>query len=499
MSRTNSPFPALADRPNGTIVWFLTVIAASALVATLSLLGVEGIATRYAGVPLGLWAIMGVAGLSWVVLCTPSIAGGRSPRTEYSPTDLVLTAAGRGAALIERGSAEPNAEPSSLVLSMQSKLDASPAATLDLRVGLRSDLVNLAPIGEDRPNFHRVRIEQGVEESLRSRRLDALVFEADCRSLIIRTPEHSGLEASWYDWGVDRPVSYFSLFPLRLDCNRVSMHQVAEHELSEQTTRTIRLLSLAAGACSRHPSRLRFSDRLLGRTSALSGPTPLWNGPMLDLCRWLAETTSRGPAERAAARACSAFLATQCDDLSDDERCSLAEATARIAGDEPEVMLRLGAIRLSVFDESLGFDAILRADRMLRDRAMIGGLEHLPILQAELEHGTYADMTLGRVAAGIVLASNAVPADRIAFLKDDLLDEMRTSGWLVGRDKEHAMLIDLFRRLQHARRAEAFGLPPQNTKSARRKPKAAAKPDRAGVIKPAAAQEKPRKSRRRAA
>ena len=499
MSRTNSPSPALADRTHGTIVWFLTAIAASALVATLSLLGVGSLATPIAGAPLGLWVIMGVAGLSWLALCMPTLARTSTSRVEYSPTDLALAVAGRGAALIERGSADPNAEPGSLALSLQAKLDASPSATLGLRVGLRSDLINLAPIGEDIPNFHSVRIEQGVEDSLRSRRLDALVFEADCRSLVIRTPEHPGLEASWYDWGVDRPVSYFSLFPLRLDCNRVSMHQVAEHELSDETTRTIRLLSLAAGACSRHPSRLRFSDRLLGRTSALAGESPLWHGPMLELCRWLAQTTSRGPAERAAARVCSAFLATQCDELTDDERCSLAEGTARIAGDEPEVMLRLGAIRLSVFDESLGFDAILRADRMLRDRAIIGGLEHLPILQAELEHGTFADMTLGRVAAGIVLASNAVPADRIAFLKDDLLDEMKRSGWLVGRDKEHAMLIDLFRRLQHARRAETFGLPPQNAKTSRRKSKPTAKPERAGVIKPAATQEKPRKSRRKAA
>ena len=102
---------------------------------------------------------------------------------------------------------------------------------------------------------------------------------------------------------------------------------------------------------------------------------------------------------------------------------------------------------------------LLRADRLIRQRGTFEGLDHMKLLQAELEHGTFGGMTIGRVAAGICLACAVTPADRIMFLRDDLLDDLRLSSYLVGRDREHAILIDVFRQLERNRRADVFGLP----------------------------------------
>ena len=89
------------------------------------------------------------------------------------------------------------------------------------------------------------------------------------------------------------------------------------------------------------------------------------------------------------------------------------------------------------------------------------------MLSCELEHGPYSPMTLGRVAAGICLLCASSPTERLAYLRDDLLEDMRYSGWLVGRDTERAVLIDVFRAIERARRGESARVTgPSNAKAA---------------------------------
>jgi hypothetical protein len=210
---------------------------------------------------------------------------------------------------------------------------------------------------------------------------------------------------------------------------------------------------------SRYPARLTLADRLSGRTAVPRGGAGLdITAETLREAAW--SLTGDSPlTDRTVARVTSAWIATAPDTLGDRERCELADRVVGAAGDEAEVLLRVAAVRLAMLDERLGVDALVRADRLVRQRGTIEGLDHMRLLQAELEHGTFGAMTLGRVAAGICLACAVTPADRISFLRDDLLDDLHFSSYLVGRDREHAILIDVFRQLERNRRADAYGLP----------------------------------------
>jgi hypothetical protein len=359
----------------------------------------------------------------------------------------------------------PGGTHGSIFDALARSLDERGAPTSVLRVGIMLDDWHAGRLADD--SIRDVNWIKSSDSSpslaMLAQNLDAIVTHAGedaPESLVVRTREHAAREAGWFDWGTPRPMTYFSIFPLRLDASRVTMpgmlRSLDEGETPALTVarRVIRLAALM----SRSPVRLTLADRLSGRTAVIRGSRPDLTGDAIrEATELLGETGTA--AERAAARVASAWIATESDLLGDAERCRLAGLVAQAAGDEPEVMLRVAAVRLALLDEHLGIDAIARADRMIRQRGTLGGLDHLKLLQAELEHGTFGDMTLGRVAAGICLACAATPADRIAFLKDDLLEDFRFSHYLIGRDKEHAILMEVFRELERNRRAETFGLP----------------------------------------
>lgn len=338
-----------------------------------------------------------------------------------------------------------------------------------LQVGLRLDDESASRVVGDLATpdvaWLAVKDEGRGERVCCDRSLDALVATDENGNLTVFTPERIGHEAGWYDLGVQRPVSYFSVFPMRLDCARITLagEPISLAEWPETRLRTMRALIRTAAMLSRHPSRLSVRDRLAGRRStvlSLGAQTDPSSASIMDLAVELNQHPQEpGAVERAASRLVSAWLSTNADSLSEPERCALSECAATIAGDEAEVVLRTAAVRLTMLDENLGIDAILRADRMLRARGGIGGLELLTLIEAELEHGTYGDMTVGRAAAGICMACARTPSDRIAYIREDLFEDMRYAGWLVGRDPERRILIEVCRQLERAHRAESFGLP----------------------------------------
>ncbi|MDX2131642.1 MAG: hypothetical protein SFY69_06295 [Planctomycetota bacterium] len=285
--------------------------------------------------------------------------------------------------------------------------------------------------------------------------LDALVTHDADGMLTIETPEHAGREAPWYDWNAPRPLSYPSVFPNRLDAARVTL---AEGMSDAAMTR---LIIEAAGILARHPARLTLHDRLIGRRPLPATPErserPVRFYPRADVTtaivgRMVEELaryrTGSVPtdAERVAARLVSAWAATWSADVDEEFRRLAAEASMRVCADEPETLLRVGAVRLSGMDDEAGLEVLLRAERVVRRREP-SITDQVPFLAGELDAGTPGPRTTGRIAAGISLVAATLPDDKLAYFRDDLTDDLRHANALVGRDQDHTLLLSLVRQI----------------------------------------------------
>ncbi|MBL8964136.1 MAG: hypothetical protein JNK70_08705 [Phycisphaerae bacterium] len=287
---------------------------------------------------------------------------------------------------------------------------------------------------------------------------DAVVLE-ECPGVVrIQTIERPGSDAAWFDWGRRRPMSYESVFPLRLDPFQVRLDLSSDGDI-ERSADITAALALAAAVHSRHEERLDVADHLLGRRiapgclAAAGGEDPVrWSmSNLASLMEWRSRSGRATAADRAAARVVSAWLASWDETVSEDRRRSWCEACARVLPDEPEVMLRLGAVRLSCMDDEMGIAALRDADAMLHGDVGLLASDPGAFLRSELEHGPENPMTVGRVASGLCLAFAGVPTDRLAFVQEDLLDDMRFASWLVGRDQDRALLVRVLRELREAR------------------------------------------------
>jgi hypothetical protein len=326
---------------------------------------------------------------------------------------------------------------------------------------------------------------QDGEKVCRHFGLDAVITADGDGGVVITTLENRGLDATWYDWGTSAPLSYITAFPVRMDCTRVTLPGSAYGEawLDGAQAVIVRAIVEAAAVLSRSPARLTIEDELDGRRGvgiarprqASFGRYPTGRDPVQYVLKRLVsviEHASRGTvaatkAERAAARVAAAFLATPLAKVDDMTRLRGLETAARVAGDEPEVMLRLAAVRFSCMRDVAAMDALLRSDRMLRTVEMHPGIDNLAFLMSELEHGTDDPLTLGRVAAGITLLTAGKSLQELNYLRDEVLDDMRFSRWLSGREQDQALLVDIFRNLERARRGEHYALPTGGAETAR--------------------------------
>ena len=166
---------------------------------------------------------------------------------------------------------------------------------------------------------------------------------------------------------------------------------------------------------------------------------------MLELAGALvAAGPSQTPIAKAAGRAASAWLAATEAWLDLTVRRQGIEAALVAVGPEPELLLRAAALRLAMFEDDCAFSALTDAERTIRSGTHPTMGEHLAFLQAELELGTPSPVTLGRVAAGICLVCSTSPRERVAFIRGDIMDDVRHSAWLVGRDQDRAVLGEVF-------------------------------------------------------
>ncbi|QOJ00499.1 MAG: hypothetical protein HRU70_08355 [Phycisphaeraceae bacterium] len=492
----------------------LAVIAACAVVITAHLLGIAWLSETVWGVPAGLWIVPAWVALAWLIspkdraelpgnlqsqptplpihVPSPAPALAAIPRhhkgkkgtraraaTDEPPAPAlaitrpgahgpILRSSWNTSGLKERACALASRAAGTLCGDRAGEwLDDHGPGVRPLVVGLRisRDVGSAVRGAGDTADVRWVTVNEGGEAGEVCRRLglDALVTDGENQGLCVVTPERAGREAAWFDWGGPRPLSYFSVFPMRVDAARATLagQSAALYDRPGSAGEVLRALITAAGLLSRHPRRLSAADRLMGRVSSLravDGVEPAWEG-MTRLAEAVsAWGESAGSASRVGARVSTAWLASAAVPAGVD-RVALMESSSIPAADEPEVLLRLGAVRIAMGDEGLGIDAILRADRLLRDRGVVVGVDPVTLIQAEMEHGTFGELTVGRVAAGICLACSKTPADRIGYVKEDLLEDMRFASWLVGRDPERTTLIEVFRRLERARRSEVFGLP----------------------------------------
>ncbi|QYK47117.1 MAG: hypothetical protein KF838_10020 [Phycisphaeraceae bacterium] len=136
----------------------------------------------------------------------------------------------------------------------------------------------------------------------------------------------------------------------------------------------------------------------------------------------------------------------------------LWDLIARVAGDEPEVALREAASRFVLLDDAGGHAALIRADASLRLRDNPEQIDHTALLEWEIEHGESSDQAIGRLAAGVCLACATRDAHGIACMRDDLIDDMRHNAWLVDREQDQALILDVFRNIERLRRSQELGL-----------------------------------------
>lgn len=294
--------------------------------------------------------------------------------------------------------------------------------------------------------------------------LDAVVRHYPHGPVRITFAEHEDREAAWYDWSSPPPLTFASLFPVRVDPARVTLNWVDLTDRSEVAL--LRAVVEGGAALSRTAARLSLADRLRGRRPLTGGLARVVcggtdgetvEGAMRHLGRCLAQSTRSGdqatPLQRAAANAASAWVSGADALMDPEERLRTVETAWRILGDEPEVLLRLVAARFAAFQDRGALEAVLGADRAIRERNPEPITDHMAFLQSEVELGLPAPQTLGRVAAGICLVCATSPVERIAYLRDDVTDDMRYSGWLVGRDQDRALLTEVFRVLERQRLA----------------------------------------------
>lgn len=448
------------------------LLAACGVVATGAYLGAEWLRQPFAGLPAGVW-IIGIAygaGYAWSL----RTQGGR--RAAFTPQNLplapgvpqaagwagldiglvggrVAAASWEGARALASGLGGSGSRLDDMESRWAAAWDHRPVEPRGLRIGLcvgpdvlKTLRIPAPDIGVE-VSWVNVRESAADGRALARMGLDAAVFQNSHGQVRVVTPESGSHEAAWYDWSSARPMTYASVFPMRMDPSRVTIEDLDAGDRAEADV--LRAIVLAAATLSRSPGRLTLTDRLRGRGPwrASEDGTPAERA-MVQLAAVLAASEDATPARRAAARAVSAFMAGTDAWVEMDERQRGTRAACRVLGHEPEVALRAAAVAVASGDDRESLEAVGRAAAAVRGDANRTEFDHLAFLQSELECGLASPMTLGRVAAGICLVCASAPPERVPFIRADFMDDVRYAAWLVGRDQDRAVLDSVFRAME---------------------------------------------------
>ncbi|MCL4220692.1 MAG: hypothetical protein KJZ65_04915 [Phycisphaerales bacterium] len=459
------------------------VLACSALVvATGYMLGASWLAFPLLGLPVGLWVIAGVYAAwrrGWLDLLEASVPlpvsaskpGLRiSPLTQRRLAPLLRFGVATHAVIADLAVAAWSFEPRSgrqLREAVARALDRRPELASPLRIGIIAppDMARSITTHEAAVPVSWRTIDEPRASPDSTARLD-LVFRHDgMRGGVAAIPEHDDQPATWFDWSTPRPLSFASVFPHHIDPAQLTISLLPGADAHDPLVTS---LLVAAAAQARFPSRLTLTDRLFGRLPLDGEEDPSHIDPgafRVRAMRRLAQTLSaRDPhdasvLERTAASVVSAWLVTPGARIPMAERRTLLEAVAPFQRNRPETWLRLAAVRFANYDDDAAIAALLEADPLVRACSDQIVIDQAGFVQSEITLGGGGPLTLGRIASGICLLAAQHPYERLDFLRDDLLEDLRYSGWLVGRDQDSVVLHRVIRELTRIRRAECRGLP----------------------------------------
>lgn len=464
---------------------------ACGLVATAYLLGAEWLANRALGLPTGVWVIALM--VAWSKLTVERAAAARERSRGRAARRRIMDARAAGnwparrdvertielAADVTSGIADlaEHAGAGQVGSTLSRVHDSIAWPTRPLRIGLMlpADEARRIVEADGAGAVEFVTLGGGADSgdfdgvgACQEHVLDSLVFASagETQDVTIASAVGPDGEGAWYDWGRERPLSYASVFPSRIDCEIATLG--ADAVSSAGSAALVRALAESAAVLSRIPERLTLNDRLRGRRP-YTAPLAMTSGMgrfgdavqaaeegLIRVSELMSGSGSAG-VRAVAARVVSAFYASA-PGADDERRRRVIERCAEAAPQEAEVLLRLGAARLAVLDDRAGIEALLRAEKLLRGKGMVAPSDHVLFLHSELAHGARTPYTVGRVAAGVTLLCATAAVERIPFLRDDLMDEIRREGWLMGAEGEVALLGDVFRVMERARRDAALTL-----------------------------------------
>lgn len=472
------------------------VVGVCAVVLTAWLLGATWLTRTIIGVPVGLWLIGLVLGGRWLAgrrakadvafsapgparprtiaqveaiaqttLETDSLISQSIPLTEPSeraslqlPSETplsrqVLAGAAEGAVTILTsctGGSLPG------WLERMREAGGTPGASLvsPLRVGVKLPMAHFEKLESAQRCMGIVLVPfsgQGDAAQWRRMGLDAVIEQDhDEDTLTIRAAEAPEFPAAWHDWSLALPLSYASLFPLRIDPARVTL--ASFNWSDEGAVALLRSLLETAALLSRYPSRMGFGDRLRGRPAlGLMLGSPVVSDPAVDrafahMAAVLAERTRDQVAqvERAAMRVLGVYLAWTGCGLLPEDRVAAARTIGRLGPGEGETCLRACVAAFAGGHEVLGFDLMLTGHERLsieRPEPLVDPMEYLI---SDIAYNRGGAETMGKLAAGLAYATALIDRPRMAYVLDDVRDEVMGAKWLTvnpdTRDQVLAMI-----------------------------------------------------------
>lgn len=279
-------------------------------------------------------------------------------------------------------------------------------------------------------------------------KFDALIRRAGDGRLAVFVAEDDRSPAAWFDWGMSLPLSYLSVFPARLDCATINFGQLPA--LNDAHARVVGALAIASAVLSRTPARLG-NARMLSRSTLPDSSLVLAAAMNLLAESLLSSAPESGRADgasRAAARVLSAYVSTGGVDLPSGDRAHLAEIASSVLPGDAEITLRLGAVQLAAGQNVEGSATLIRALRQLRVHNANSDSDALACAVNEVELGLNDRMSFGRVCAGVCLAIGTAPSDASGHLRDDLIDDLKHAGWMLGHEADLTLLRDLITSLE---------------------------------------------------
>jgi hypothetical protein len=128
---------------------------------------------------------------------------------------------------------------------------------------------------------------------------------------------------------------------------------------------------------------------------------------------------------------------------------------AEALSDDPAGLLRLAAVQIGAGDDEAGCATLAHAARLIRVRGLAPEHDAMPYLLGELATAGTGRLSLGRVAAGLALTWGVAPVESLAYLREDLEEELLAGRGMEHRQAERGLLTGLLELLERGGAGDA--------------------------------------------